>query len=435
MKLTVQRIAPLLAVVGLSAGPASQGLERRSGGSPASLPPDVVLVLIDDVADTDIDVVSQRGWLPNLDNLAARGMRFHRAYAHAKCHPTRDSLHFGRWLGLDRGDACAPAVPGLTHELSDLSLVELFEGQGYNTLFVGKWHTGTATIGPFELAAELFGYDSVRQLVPVGPECSALSPGSEQFRIDDGVGASFANDNTVALRDAFLQWWTETPSPRFATINFGAAHEPFAYPAQELLPRGYPPCGLLNCTNRKEYEAEIVGVDTAMGDIMAAVGPSAYLIFLGDNGTPGNVPHKPPSITNATRPDQDPDRVKLSAYEDGVRVPLIVAGPKVLHGTSDSLVHVVDVMPTLLQITGSRSKLDERIQGRSFARCLLGLPGPRNHVFVWDSATPAMALIESRWKLLTRLDGVEELYDLTLDPREQAPLPLAGPDYDRLRLT
>jgi arylsulfatase A-like enzyme len=53
--------------------------------------PDVVIFVIDDVADSDIDAIPT----PNLDQLAAQGVRYRRAYAHAWCAPSRDSLMFG----------------------------------------------------------------------------------------------------------------------------------------------------------------------------------------------------------------------------------------------------------------------------------------------------------------------------------------------------
>ena len=394
----------------------------------------MLIVVIDDVADSDIDDVSAAGWTPNIDQLAAEGVRFRRAYAHAKCAPTRDSLYYSRWLGLDRGDACAPPVLD-SHSPADYSLPEVLEGLGYRTLHVGKWHVGASSRDTWFLSPELAGFDHVRNGVPVGPECNLV--GGDQPRLDDGAYSVFNGDNTLACRDAFLDWWAATPAPRLAVVNFGAAHAPFKYPAAELLPPGYPPCGLINCTNRREYEAEIVGVDTALGQMRAAIGLGTFVIFLGDNGTPGLVPGQSPDVTVATRPEQDPARVKLTCYEDGVRVPLIIAGPKVVPGESQALVHVLDIMPTVARMVGAQPLPEASsglVQGVSFAAALIGLPGPRQDVFVWNPP-PRLdrAVIERRWKLLTREDGVEELYDLMIDPLEQNPLPPVGMDADRLR--
>ncbi len=384
--------------------------------------PDVVIFVIDDVADSDIDAVPT----PNIDALAAGGMRFRRAYAHAWCAPTRDSLARSSWLGVDHGDTCAP--PGPKTGGSTFNLASAFKTAGYHTLHVGKWHLGTAPAGDWRLTPEFFGYDAVRNGIFVGPTCDV--PGSDQMRVDDGVTSIVNEDNTIACRDAFLAWWNATPGPRFAVVNFGSAHAPFKRPPSEILPQGTP--NPPNPTNRQEYEWEIQGVDFVLGEMLPAVGESAFVFFLGDNGTPGLVPGEPPGKTVATRPDQDPARVKLTCYEDGVRVPLIVRGPGVVKGVSQAVVNAVDILPTLGQILGAGGM--QGLQGRAFGGALLGLRGVRPPTFVW-SPPPRLdrAMIGPRWKLLTTPDGTEVLYDLLNDPREQSPLPPTGPDADALR--
>lgn len=432
----VRSILAALAFVGISLlafrGPEPAAAAQASRSLSLPVRPDVVLMVIDDVADSDIDAIQAKGWCTNLTELANDGIRYRRAYAHAKCSPTRDSLTWSRWLGQDHLDSCAAPVPGVTHTLLDYSLPELFDGAGYRTLHVGKWHVGPNYVGDWKVTAELTGYDSVRATVPIGDSCGGV--GSNRPRLDDGAFSLFNADHTMVFRDELLAWWAATPPPRFAVVEFSAAHEPFSYPDQSLLPPGYPTCGLVNCTNRKKYEAMIVGVDTAVGQIRAAIGPSAYYVFAGDNGTPGIVPGQNPAQTVATRANQDPSRVKLTCYEDGVRVPLIVAGPLIQPGVSTSLVHVVDLLPTLAQIASLKPDPAALVHGRSFAATLVGLPGPRQYVFCWNPPPRNdRALIETRWKLLTRDDGVEELYDLQNDPLELVPLPPVGPDADRLR--
>lgn len=391
--------------------------------------PDVLVVVIDDVADSDIDDLQARGWLPNISALAAQGVRFRRAYAHAKCAPTRDSLLYGAVLGVHRGDVCAGPGP-LTAPAALPSMAEQFRGAGYATLHVGKWHVGAPAWGPWESVGALAGFDAVRNGVPVGPVCNV--PGTLQPRLDDGVYSTVSGDNTIFCRDALMDWWATTSGPKFAMVNFGSAHAPFKYPHASLLPPNWPACGL-SCTNRREYEAEIIGVDTALGQLMGFVGPSTCIIFVGDNGTPGLVPGESPSVTVATRANQDPARVKLTAYEDGVRVPLIVAAPGVIARESQSLIHVADLWPTLAHAIGLGPRPDDLITGQSFGPALAGGKGPRADLFVWNSESASMAVIERQWKLLTRDDGVEELYDLSVDPLETNPLPPIGADADRLR--
>lgn len=418
------RKASLLLILASSA-------QCSGGGTPPTNPrPDVVMFVIDDVADTDVDDVMNAGWLPNLEALAAQGVRFRRAYAHAKCDPTRDSLYFLRYLGLDRGDACDVPVPGLTHEPADYALPKMFAGQGYSTCLIGKHHTGSDRYVPWEVAPEAHGWGNTRAMNPVGPACNI--PGVMQNVVNDGVVTQTSVDSTIRCRDAFLQWWAETPSPRFVAVNFGSAHAPFKYPPSSILPQGYPPCGL-PCDNREEYEAEIAGVDFVIGQMLAVVPADAWVLFLADNGTPGFVSGEDPSVTVATRPNQDPMKVKLTCYEDGVRIPLIVKGPGVSPGhESQLLVQVGDIMPTLAGALGIQPPV--AVQGKSFAPGLHGLSMPRDPVFVWNPPPRLdMAMIGQRWKLLTTPDGTEVLIDLLNDPQEVSPLPPVGPEADALR--
>ena len=401
--------------------PAQTGQLEAGRPAPPRLP-DVVLFVIDDVADSDLDSIAT----PTLDAMAERGVRYRRAYSQAWCSPTRDSLMRSVWLGSDHGDGCAPAtartlVPG------EFNLPRLFEGQGYRTATFGKWHLGSNPLGPWELTPQLMGFDAARASYPVG-DCG---PATGWIRVDDGVVSTSRGDRMLPLRDAFLQWWAETDSPRFAVVNFTAAHEPFNFPPRTALPPNYP--RPLSPTNRQTFAAEVASADYLMGQMLSVLGPDDWAFFLGDNGTPGRVPGQAPSQTDATRPDQDPGRVKLTCYEDGVRVPLIVQGPNLSPGTeSRALVHVVDILPTLAEIL--HAPLRAPVDGRSFAGTLTGGPGRRDYVYVQSLPRVDDALILERWKLLTNPDGAEEFYDLERDPREQTPLPLVGPVVEKLRL-
>jgi len=393
-----------------------------SGARPAERP-DVVVFVIDDVADSDIDAIPT----PNLDRLAAEGVRFRRAYSHAWCAPTRDALMRSTWLGDFHGDGCGP--PGAsTLDFGEFNLAKLFEGQGYHGVHLGKWHLGTNAIGPWEMTPHLMGFDHVRACFPIG-DCDSVA--RTWLRLDDGATSNASGDITIALRDAFAEWWDSLPGPRFAMVNFSAAHRPFIFPPRSILPPRYP--RPLDPTNREAFEAEVVGVDFVIGQLLPALGPDTWIVFMGDNGTPGATPGMPLRESDATRNDQDPTRVKLTCYEDGVRVPLIIRGPGVRRGTeSQDLVHVVDFLPTFAEILGTPQHAP--VDGVSFAPVLFGGAGARNFVFVHSPPRRDNAIIQQRWKLLTNVKGVEELYDLQNDPRERHPLAPIGPVANRLRL-
>lgn len=400
---------------------AAKPVEREPAGTQT---PDVLIVILDDIADSDLDVIPT----PSLAALAAEGVRFRRAYSHSWCGPTRDSLLRSLWLGRDHGDACA-APTSSSVDFGDLTLAKVFEAQGYSTAYLGKWHGGSNSIGPWPLTANLWGFDETRALRPVGGACQLPGP---PLRVDDGVTSQDGTNDSLMQLTALETWWTERAgTPRMAIVCLAAPHGPFAYPPASILPPGYPTP--IPGTNRERYEAEVVGADTVIGDMLELVGPDAWVIVLGDNGTPGNAPPAPPGSTDATRPDQDPDQVKLSCYEDGVRVPLIVRAPgKCSAGLeTDALVHVVDLLPTLAEVLGYKTQAP--IDGVSFMPALVGFAG-RNFVYTHHGGTrPDSALIGERWKLLVDQTGAEMLFDLELDPDEESPLAPVGLEADKLR--
>lgn len=395
----------------LLAGAAALTVYRRG----PTAQPDVVIIILDDVATSDLAVIPT----PNIDAVAAAGVSFGRAYSHAWCAPTRDSLLLGRWLGVKHGDACN--LP--TSESLDFSKVQtlahLFQGAGYTTAHVGKWHLGPDTDALWEYTPEEAGFDSWTWTVPVGPECGVLAGGGGAVTVvNDGMVTSSAADDSISQRDAFLAWWQANEgSPRFVMVNLFAAHWPFKVPPGSILPSGYFPNPN---TRRGRFESEVVGADTVIGQMMAVVPSDAWVFIVGDNGTPGRVNG---SLTeDATRPDQSPDKVKLTCYEDGIRVPLIVRSPSLSGGlVSPDVVSLMDIHTTCAKLLGTMSG-----EGQSLTE------PTRGYAFAWYGTSQRSAVISERWKLLVH-DGVEALYDLQEDPTELSPLAPTGIWADKLR--
>ena len=132
--------------------------------------------------------------------------------------------------------------------------------------------------------------------------------------------------------------------------------------------------------------------------------------MLGDNGTPGST----------VRPGQNPNKVKQSTFEDGVRVPLIMAGFGLPAGREvDQLVHIVDIIPTLADALGI--EITSPLAGSSILPAIFGHDLPRSWVYCFNGSKKEEAIITRRWKL-RRSSGTEFLYDLENDPREEMPL-------------
>jgi arylsulfatase A-like enzyme len=279
---------------------------------------------------------------------------------------------------------------------------------GYRTATIGKWHSGVDSdpANAWEQAPSLFGFDDTVVPWPVPATCAP--PGSQNT----------LPDFSARLRDGFLSWWTANEgTPRFAMVSFEAAHSPWSFPIASLLPAHYPPPPALRqfATDRDKAEAEMVGMDTAIGSMLAVLGPEDIVIFLGDNGT----------SEGAVRSDQDPTRVKLTCYEDGVRVPFIISGPSIPAGsTFDDISHVVDILPTLRGMLGLQGPPVDGAMLTSQAHDMVFCHGPDR----LDAAA-----ISAHWKLLTTEDGTEHLFDRFVDPLETAPISATGPIANYLR--
>ncbi len=397
-----------------------QGLSEPKALDPVVTRPNVVLVILDDVGAYDFEHIDT----PNLHALASAGVDFRRAYAMPSCASARSSLFFGTY-GRYSGSTCEPPVPE-TPDVTRYSLPKCFELRGYATLFTGKWHLGTNGLGrPWEETPRLHGFDQVLAGMAQNLADPCDQPGTMSYdrwvRFDRGPSYVETGYNTTVLRDEFLSWWSHTRGPRFAYVSFQAAHAPFHDPPPALVP--HPPTTPGMSENRRRFEAMVMSLDTVLGQMLGLIDlRNTTLIVVGDNGTPGN----------ARAPEQPGNRLKTTVFEGGVRVPLLIAGPGIRPGVSDSIVSVVDLLPTLAELI--RAPVPAGLDGRSLVPVLRNPTAVvHDHVFVAeDEGTGPFlrrhrAVVQARYKL-KRDDGAETFYDLARDPQENVALDVLALD-------
>jgi arylsulfatase B len=378
--------------------------------------PDVLLVVLDDVGLTDVDAIAT----PTLDYLASEGVSFRRAYANPVCSPTRHSLLFGEFYGEIAGDTCS-SFPSKATSPAVFSLPKMAKGVGYGTGLFGKWHVGSNPLGDWALSPHLHGFDVWRAGIPSNiPQCGGNSYWDWK-RVDDGVVTRSSQYQTEALRDELLAWWTSTPSPRFAYVGLQNAHSPHHAPPASFLPSGF----VVGSTRRDLYEAMVVSADLVLGEILAYVDlRTTWVIVIGDNGTP----------PEAVAAGQNNNKVKGTTFEEGVKVPLVIAGPGAARGAvSESLVHACDLLATIADLAHARIPAGAARDSRSLVPILRD-PAARVREFVISDHVPDnrsmpgqpsgqdRAVITERWKLRRVAKTLEELYDLEHDPDELRPL-------------
>lgn len=234
-------LLPLFAVASL--------VGANSPANPAGKPPNVVVILADDVALMDFGAYGGEARTPNIDALAGRGALFTQYRASPLCSPSRAMLLTGMDAHLT-GIATIPEVlpreqrgrPGYTMALEPgvLTLADRLRAQGYRTVMAGKWHMGEA---PGEMP-QAHGFDRSFALAASGADNwddrSYMPYYKDAPWFEDGVEASLPEDfySSRFIVDTAIQYLAETDpaKPFFAYLPFQAAHIPVQAP-QEFIDR------------------------------------------------------------------------------------------------------------------------------------------------------------------------------------------------------
>lgn len=431
--------------------------------SPAAAAPaarlNVLYILADDLNDNlgcyGHPVVKS----PHLDALAARGMRFERAYCnYPVCNPSRTSFLSGRRPDTTRVvDNTTPTRAVLRDAIL---MPEAFRQHGYRSLKVGKiYHTGDEFEDPRS-------WD-----VDIREEKTAKNPPPEQIIRRQGKGGVVLNAADADTWDGFvarkavslLEETVRGGQSFFLAVGFRRPHNPYIAPEKyfalydpdTLQPRSGPPEHLAKIprialtynlprgdrfpTERPgdtmaAYYAAISFMDTQVGVLLAALErlklwDNTIVVFHGDHGyhlgEHGGLFHK------------------LNLFEETTRVPLLVAAPGRKAGVTPGLVELVDVFPTLAGLCAVKAPGD--LEGTSFAP-LLDQPGRpwKRAVFTvvsrdgvsfqpsrgYNPAWLGRTVFDGRRRYTVWPDGSSELYDhgndpyeydnLAADPRQQA---------------
>jgi arylsulfatase A-like enzyme len=227
--------------------------------------------------------------------------------------------------------------------------------------------------------------------------------------------------------DDFLEWRKTAPEPWVAVVAFHAPHDPVHAPPSHLHSFNLP-----DIDPRMRpwlfYRAMVEAMDTEIGRLLAGMGSQrahTNVIFMADNGTPRFAAVSPFL----------PSHAKLTPYEGGVNVPLIISGPAVIGNGREvqSLVHSTDIFSTVLELAGVDQDVlhsNETVDGLSLVPYLKDpqQASIRSYVFselfvpngTWHSKETRI-LRNKRYKLIRfglRAPFVYELYDLSFDPFE-----------------
>lgn len=345
---------------------------------------------------------------PNLDAMAANGLRFERFYAGCPvCSPTRASVLTGR-----SPDRAGVLTHGYALRLQERTIAQALKDAGYVTGHFGKWHLngfkgpGAPILRDDPRSPGAFGFDewvSVTNFYDVDPLLSRAGE-IEQFHGD-------SSEIAVAEAVKFLDKHRGAGRPMFAVVWFGTPHSPF-----KALPADKARFDELDEASANHY-GELVALDRAVGTLRTKLrelqlADQTLLVFCSDNG---GLPRISKGTVGGLR------GFKGSVYEGGLRVPGIIEWPAVIQSRVTSFpACTMDLFPTVADL------LD--LPGDVFVRPLDGISlRPLLTAEIAERAQPIpfrfgqkLALIDNRYKLLSddRRTGAFQLYDLHADPQE-----------------
>lgn len=402
--------------------------------------PDVLLILADDLGKRVGYLGDPVARTPNLDALAARGMRFERAYCQAPlCNPSRVSLLTG--LG--------PATTGVLDNTTDWrnnprirhTLPQVFAASGYETVSAGKvFHLSksdesrwTRTLKPIKVRREGVNREGTSTTTRLGLLPRGHAPllwGTEGEELLDQIDGRVAE--TVAQ---FLVARAADAPPLFLAVGLNKPHSPFLAPrsfleridaARIALPESpaddwedIPSAALEGAATGVNLDPKVwreilhayygcsAYLDACVGRILDALRTSGrsentIVVFTGDHGL----------LLGEHRL-----WLKELLFEEAVACPLLVVTPdgRGAGRSSPALVELMDVMPTLAELCGV--PLPEEVDGLSFVPLLTAPERPWKKA-AFSHTARGTSVRTADWRLNVWASGAAELYDHRTDPRE-----------------
>jgi arylsulfatase A-like enzyme len=441
-------------LAGLMAG--TIGL-ARAGAEPSGKPWNFLVILLDDAGWKDLGFTGNSfAETPNMDRLAAQGMRFSTAYsAHPFCAPSRQSLMTGQWPArtawtqrseLKNPDAPRSAPPFSAYgapawskrDLEFTSLAEALKSKGYATGHFGKWHFGE--IGDM-VTPESEGFEvNFGGGQRVGAVKNFFSP---YEGLPGNVASKPGEYLTDRLTDETIQFIRQNKDrPFYVQLWHYAPHAPLMAPeavvSKYRKKREQLGDGSLNPT----YAAMIDCVDRGVGRILQTLEnlglrDNTVILLTSDNGAQTTLGSVPVTSVAPLRGQKE------YLYDGGVREPMAIIWPgHTRAGTkSDLPVSLIDFYPTILDIAGATLPTNQPVDGVSLIPLLNSGDQPelRERPLFWYEVKsvsaedgslilPGEAVRKGAWKLIKFFGHPLELYNLETDPAEAKNLAALEPE-------
>ena len=376
--------------------------------------PNILLIIADDMgidATPGYKIGSTKPNMPNLVNLQKNGITFDNAWAYPQCAPTRASILTGKY-GFRTG--VLNAVDHSTIPRNEKTIQAYLDeklGKVYAHSIIGKWHlSNNEPNRPKEMGIDYY----------TGLLGGAASNYNNWKFTENGQTNENKEYITTKFTDLAIDWIKRQNSPWFCWLAYTSPHTPFHLPPYKMHSQGRLPSdqASISANPLPYYMAMMESLDYEIGRIMKSI-PSdelsnTIIIFIGDNGTQGNVIQTP----------YQSNRSKGTVHQGGIHVPLIVSGVNVTRkGERDqNLISSTDLFATIAQIAGIPTSVYQ--DSYSFFNLLshkITAGRKYNYSEVLNQDTPVKSgytIRNKKYKLMVLDNNSLRFYDLENDPFE-----------------
>lgn len=459
------------------------GPQQLPADAPAR-PPNIIFILADDLGINDITaygggLAEGRVPTPHIDALARSGASFRQAYSGtSSCAPSRAMIMTGRYPtrtgfeftptpdgmgravtmiansnGRKTGDGTIPSPKAIYHRDvadrlppfalqglpgSEVTIAEVLRTAGYHNVHIGKWHTG---LGP-EFGPNAQGFDEAL-IMASGLHLRADDPNAVNAKLDfDPIdkflwavfqhAASFNEGPWFEPKGYLADYYTDEAikvihanrnRPFFLNLAHWGVHSPL-----QATRADYEAVGDIQPHRLRVYAAMVRALDRSVGRILEALkaeglDQNTLIVFSSDNGAPGYV-----GLSGVNAPYRG---WKLTLFEGGIRVPLMLSWPGRIAPGQDISAPVahIDLMPTLAAAGKAALPANVAIDGVNLLPIMLDpAHATRPHETLFWQSGPYRVVRHGDWKLqITTRPKRAWLFDLAQDPTEQHDLAASNP--------
>ncbi len=431
--------------------------------------PNIVLILADDLGWADLQCYGSTFYeTPNLDRLAAQGIRFTNSYASSPvCSPTRGSLLTGKypvktgvtdWIKgrqfAGKGEAYEKLVAQPFNyflPMAEETIAEAALKNNYKTFLAGKWHLGEEEKDWPEAHGFQINKGGFSKGSPAGYKNDTTGGFFTPYnnpRLSDGPKGEYLTDRLTNECISFLE--ENKKAPFFLMYSLYAVHNPMQAPA-DLIKKYQAKMKALHVPDsarfRKDepwmayekgwkqrmvqdnpvYAAMVENMDANIGRILSKIdvlglSNNTIIVFTSDNGGLSTAEGSP-TVNGSLRAG------KGWLYEGGIRVPLIIKWPGIIKAgqVSEMPVSSVDIFTTLYKAINKKAVMDKEVDGKDIVKLLANEKKSLNRTIFWhyphysnQGGKPGAAMVKNGYKLILNYEDESiELYNLNKDIGER----------------